>query len=219
MSSKFKTVREEYALPDTQEGIVNLVQSALSAGAVEKLVVELGKPVFVYRMVEVGPYDEPEVELDAAIRASGYIEYYNPNEASPYEILADMITTIKQQGLEPFAFVTGPDGGMLDNWLGTVERGMPTVDVSRQVLGVPLHRIPSFPEESLLLCGTDKDIPQAVDVTHYVKTTIEEIDHEAVVETVAGSGSYPKRERAADGELENYPRRGLVPGWATPPIL
>lgn len=165
--------KEKYPCPDTVDGICSLIREVLSKGRIQSMEFSLGAPVRVVRSVEVDNPDliEPDLDWEGALRNVEMTEYYN-KDAEPYQVVVDVMHLMQSEGLTCTCWVTGTGGGgLLDKWFKFKERGLP-VGV-RSLLGRPVHRVKSLPEDTLVLCGSrypDAD-PDEVDLA--IKVAIE----------------------------------------------
>lgn len=178
--------REEHQLPSSTDGIVALVSSVLSQpGKVFKIVIDSDHGVTVYR--ERGTTDdlgEDATTLDAALRNSEIVEYENVG-GNPFEKLVDMFYILHGERMHPVTWVSGnSQNNLLSHWLTLGERGLPVAAKhGEEILGVPLLRIPTLPEDVLILCGAPFSDADYKDVTIGVKTSVElrsEPSHEVI---------------------------------------
>lgn len=166
---------EKYPLPDTLDEICGLVRHVLQQGGVQKLELSMGDVVRVSRFIpddgtEVG---EVEMSLDAALRnVNELVEYIN-NSAPASEVLLDMMLLVQQEGLHPVAWTAGfsDEDDLLDQWLDLQGRGMPKKVPG--LLGLPLHRLASLPEDTLILCASQYANPEPNEISFAVKAAIE----------------------------------------------
>jgi hypothetical protein len=152
--------------------------------------------VRVVRMVEDDPeFSEEDVGWDAALRnVEDFVEYAS-EQASPYQVIFDMMHLVDKERLNCACWVTGiGDENLLDKWFELTERGMPSEGDS--IVGLPLYQLRSLPEETLILCGSKYPSPEPSEITFVVKTTLE-------VRSSDESGSTPSRE--VDGSIGDSP--------------
>ena len=164
---------ERRALPDTTDGICALIREVLSSGIghVKKLELHVNDVVRVTREVDANDLDEVPEDWEFVLRNVEMLEYSSEG-ASPYQVLVDMMLLVQHRGLRCIAFCTGDDEtGLIDTWLELKDRGMPTG--VHELLNLPIHRMNTLPEETLVLCGSKYSNADPTEVELAVKTTIE----------------------------------------------
>jgi hypothetical protein len=160
----------EYPLPNSVEGIVSLIRSALNQGGVQEFILRLGQPVRISRLVVDGDESAPTElfvigDISADIRSLDAFVDLNVQEPScsklpPKEVLAVMIEGVCARGLKPRAFACHSPKALF-TWLH---------EEVEDVMGVPIHYSLDLPEEALVLCSS----PEGMDrLTHGVKFTME----------------------------------------------
>jgi len=221
MSNRFdedrvKLVREDYNLPSTKDGIVELVRNIIDGGAIHKIVIELGKPVFAYRMAPLTYCEEGDLDLEAAMN-NAYVDEYLNSEPSPPEVLFDMMQLVHAKKLLPLCFVTGytTSTPVLDMWLDLEGKGLPASEGVETIFGVPVEIVGFLPPETLLLCGAPYVEAEYRDISYVVKATMEIGDgrNQADSEADAGIGSDPEGRSQPDDRVEAAPGGGVGSGW------
>jgi hypothetical protein len=147
--------REDYPMPSTAEGVLELVRQILAQpGAVEKIVIENKQPVRVHRWVEPDPMHEGPITLDGALRNSEMIEHVPVDGESVASTLVKMVSRVQYERLSPMCWVTGPNvERVLSTWLSSV--------------------VALDPEETLILCAAGVKDADFKDIKVTVKTAIE----------------------------------------------
>jgi hypothetical protein len=167
-----KDVIEKFNLPDTVDGICSLVRQILNDGAVRRIELDTEDVVRVVRTTEVDSLEEPMTDWDYAVRNVEDMVEYSSAGASAFQVLVDMPYLVQKENLKCVCFVTGNDeSNLLEQWLELRERGMPTG--AEGLLGHPLYRLRSLPEEALILLGSRYANPDPSEISFAVKTTIE----------------------------------------------
>lgn len=193
--SNFHIRKEKYPCPDTVDGICSMVREILSGGMVQKLELDLDGPIRVQRAVEVEDPDlvEPHMDWDGALRNVDMIEYYSEG-ASAYQVVIDVMQVMQKERLNATCWVGGAGGEeLLDRWFEFRERGMPTG--AELILGRPVHRLKSLPEETLILCGSKYPDADPDEISLAIKFAMElRRSHEHP------SGKTDDRERTDTGE-------------------
>jgi hypothetical protein len=164
---------EKYPLPGTVEAILSLMREIIEGGSVQRIEMDVDLPVRVVR--NVAPEDpmmqEASIGLKGALRQVEFIEYYS-EDASPYQVVVDMMQLLHKEGRYPICWATGfSDNISLDRWLEWKERGMPSG--TEYLLGMPVRILDDLPGDTLILCGSEYPSAEAEEITLAVKTAIE----------------------------------------------
>jgi len=165
---KSKIRVEKYPLPPGLEGILSLMREILSSGRVQKVELELGKPVRVSREVDDGSILEPDVNLDGQLRNIEIVEYVSEG-ASPFQVVVDMMQFIRKEQLHCVCWASGDAD--IDGWLEFKERGMPSDP--NYLLNLPVHHLRSLPSDALILCGSRYPGAEIEEISLAVKATVE----------------------------------------------
>lgn len=209
MSSRYEHLkREEYDLPRDVKGIVALVQQVLSMdGPVHKIVLESGRGALVYRQLPEGEIAEEDLSIDGALRNSEIIEYDNDG-ASPFEKIHDMFRIVSDDGLHPVCWVTGINReDLLNQWFSNEERGLGNAKQD-SLLGIPVERVSTLPEDTLILCGAPYEDSAYKDVVVGVRTSVEVFDDEDEADSPVGEIDH----RVGNGPEADAPAaRGMAP--------
>lgn len=166
--------REEYPEPNSKKGVVSLVDEILKIqGGVERIILERGQPVRVWRWTEKNDLFEESPTLEGALAHAEIIEYVNPDESKTApEELFHVMSVLKNEAHKPVCWATGRNQtGLLRKWLRVDEQGVP-FDQS-ELLGIPIEHLKSLPEDTLLLCGARHYNADTHEVTIAIKTAIE----------------------------------------------
>lgn len=173
--------------------------------------------VRVRRWVEDDGLEEERVTWDGAIRnVPTMVEYYS-DEASSFQVIVDMMLLAQEDGLYPLVWITGPDeSDLLKKWLEVDRRGLPVKNV-QNLVGLPIHRVKSIPEETLILCCSKYPGASPDEITMAVKTTVDlRRSHEPDNKDDGRSGNHPSEHPSAAGQLA-LSARGLRPVPWSPP--
>jgi hypothetical protein len=218
--------REEYPLPPTVDGICSLVRNCLEGGLVQRVHIENGRPVVIYRELPEGEFDEGGSSIDGVLRNMELLEYapagYASGTASPFEMLFDIFYVIASRGLVPMRFFSGTGGRkLLERWLMLEERGLPPMRNNPTIIGVPLTRLLSMPEETLILCGAPYADSSNEEIALGVKITLEVRDEqpEEISETVDRVRDNPRERPAGTGKLEEAAGGSSGDAWVPPNFL
>ena len=147
--------RVEVSLPSTRREVIATVERLLNEGGVQKLVVEVGRPIQVTRLVDKGsmlpPEEAPPDDFWNQIR-NGRMEEMNylSNKDGLYHLFhaSQVITTRK---LKPKVLFIH-DWTQLRTWLGVDD--MFPVDM---IFGIEAAVHKDIPEDAVILAGTSYD--------------------------------------------------------------
>jgi hypothetical protein len=215
--------REEYPEPQTKAGFPALVRQVLEQpGGVHRIVMERGQPVRVWRWTEKNDLMEGDRTLDMALASADIIEYVNPDETKTApEELFHMLSVLNNEKHVAVCWATGRDQtGLFRRWLRVDEQGVPYDE--DHLCGIPVERLKSLPEDTLLLCGAPHVSADIADVTLAIKLAIELREHhdQEVVERNADRVGHPAQERRRPtGASENGARGDDGQGWVPPSFL
>lgn len=149
--AEFVLMKEEFPLPDTRKEIVDLFASVLQGGGVQKVVVELRKPMEVYRAVPKEdaqvPSEIPEDELMLAVRSSEIQEFNFASNPTSHEHLFRAFGWMGSRRLKVRALVVHSEDE-LRRWLEVDE-----IFPLEEVFGVEVKASPELPEDTALLVG------------------------------------------------------------------
>jgi hypothetical protein len=167
--SKTRIEIERYPMPESIDGICDLVRSIYNVTGVRRLEIE-GQ----FRVTREKEFDPDITELDKSWEEAlqgldNFIEFNPKNSPDHTTVLLFLSNIVTRKGLRPVCFVTGSDTGMLSKWLGLgeMEIGM------ESLFDIPIRRISSLPEETVILCGAHFKDAEPSEIEFAVKTTIE----------------------------------------------
>lgn len=212
--------REEYKLHSNRTSdIVQVVQQVLSTEAY-KVVIESDR-VIAYRGKSDDDLEEFDVTLDGALRNSHMIEYSN-SDPNPFEVVFDMFSLVSANGLHPVCWATGMNQeSLLERWFTVKERGLGLQELTA-IIGVPIVRLKTLPEDSLILSAAKYTDATVKDIVYSVKTTIEVRNdsrnppNNPIDNPVRDD---PKRDRPAARELAPVARASDGGSWVPPSFL
>jgi len=176
MSNKSKTrVKvEKYPLPPTVDGICSMIREILAPGLVQRIELDIDSPIRVTRSVPLEDgkeLEDDDVDLEAVLRNIEMIEYTSEN-ASPFQVIFDMMQLVNNEKLNPVFWVGGTGSEkLIDEWLELRTRGMP--GGLNRLLGIPVQRIKSLSEDTLILCASLYPSAGVDELSLAVKTAIE----------------------------------------------
>lgn len=228
MSSKSENQvlnKEEYPEAKTKAGYTALLREILDVpGAVDQINMKVGRPVLVWRWVEKNDLMESEdLSLDGALANADILEYSNPDLAKTApEELFHLMSIMSSERHSPVCWATGRDqSGLLTKWLRVEEQGVPYEEGF--LLGLPVERLKSLPEDTILLCGAEHPGAALNEITLAVKAAIEIREDKHVEERLkrnASRGGRPAQERnRPDGETPNDSGGNGSEGWEPPSFL
>lgn len=190
---QYKRVQETEALPESRAGIVAKFERILDSGGVQKVVVELGHPIKVERLVKVGDIgDVPEIQDDDWMNAirNGELEEFQSNLKNPFAYLFQAFHLLSQKRLRP-RIILIHDIKELKVWLGLDS----FIDV-RELYGVEVKAHPDVPDFSGILVAADADEPDGVSFSIRLSFDIEK---EKKNEANRGEGSQERNRGQGNG--------------------
>lgn len=148
--SDLRLKTESRELPPSRKELLNEVEAILGLGKVQKISIEIGRPIVFSRLVEKSMEDpSEEVSEDPfEVMANNEIEEYSPDhDYDVGELLLRAFAIITQKGMQPESFFVS-NLSTLRKSLG-VERDW-HVD---RLFGLPVLRSDHVPDGVLLLTG------------------------------------------------------------------
>lgn len=157
--------RTEVELPRTRKELVSTFESILVLGGVQKVVVELGKPIQVVRLVDKSSMppvlDAPENDLWAQLRNNTLEELLLDTGVDPYRVLYHGFERLAGRKARPAAiFVHSHE--QLRQWLKISTRTGPSM-----IFGVDVIEEADVPDDAAILVGrvaVDPNLDQVVGV-------------------------------------------------------
>lgn len=109
--------KETYPEPQTRAGVSNLIREILNApGAVEKILLEKGRPVRAWRWVSHEQLEEEKKTLEGALSAAEIVEV--SGQGSPWRVVFEMIQQMETEGVVPICWVSSTKAAAtLRQWL------------------------------------------------------------------------------------------------------
>lgn len=156
--AQYKRVQENFDLPDSRAGIVSKFERILDSGGVQRIVVELGHPIKVDRLVKSneGPDIEelPDDDWMDAVR-NGEVQEFSPTGKNPYAYLFQAFHMLSQKRMRA-RIVLIHSIAELKAWLGLEA----FIDV-RELFGVEVRAHPEVPEQAGIIISTSPDAPDS----------------------------------------------------------
>ncbi len=153
-----KLVREEFPLPRGRSPLIAAVERILSGGGVQKLVIEMGKPIKVLRRVraelpgEEAPEELYEDDMMAAVMNTEIQDFIFTEQLSPYEYLFRAFGSLSRKHLIPRCILGNLN--QLKTWLH--------VDELTEIYGVEIRQHKEIPDGVMLLVGAKADEPDII---------------------------------------------------------
>jgi hypothetical protein len=101
--------KEQYPLPDSRKGIIDAIVDILSRGGVQKLVVEVKKPIEAFRLVSKAelnaPQEIPPDELMLAVRNAPMQDFNFKTELPATDHLFRAFAWVSSKGYRPRALM------------------------------------------------------------------------------------------------------------------
>lgn len=154
---KFITITDTHPLPSNRKELVEVFQEILALGHVQKVTIELKKPIVFQRLVPENLVTEGQkpVEEDPldGVRA-GEVADFNSPKSSPYEVLYDAFERLGQ--FEPKLIVVG-NYGLVRKWLKLPHKA--NLD---RIYGVKTAQSSNMPEDVIVLAGVHSSDPEHI---------------------------------------------------------
>jgi hypothetical protein len=189
-----KRVQDTFDLPDNRQGIVARFESILGMGGVQKVVVELGHPIKVDRLVKAGEgqgeaKELPDDDLMNAVRNGELVDFPQsiPNQ---FAYLFQAFYMLGQKRLRPRTFIVH-SLDELKKWL-QLDAFM---DV-RELYGVEVIAHPEVPDYTGLLVASNPDESDAG--TFALRLTLE-LPKEKSSEANRGKGAQERNRGQGNG--------------------
>lgn len=181
-------VQETHPLPDNRKGVVAKFEQILDLGGVQKVIVELGHPIRVDRLIVAASAPEeaqvPDDDILSAIRNQEVLEF--PPGKSAFEDLFKAFRLLANKKLQPALFLVH-SLDELDSWLE-----LEKFTHLRELYDVEVRQSPGVEEGTLLFIASDLEDIGAVALT--LKMSME-TDNEAP----SGKGTQERNRRQRNG--------------------
>ena len=145
-------VKVELPMPPTRQELFTTLSSVISSGGVQRLLVEVGKPIQVSRLVEKNfaddlpsPVEEPATDLWNQVTNSTMEEFMAAPDWSPFEVLFHAFNQLQDLGLVQRTLYAH-DPSVLKIWLGQKK----ALD---HVFGAQIIYSKDVPEDATVLAG------------------------------------------------------------------
>ena len=161
---KFKLVTQQVPMPPGgRKGLISLIERIVSAGGVQKLTVQVGKPLSVTKAVQSDAVpDLPEATLDddlaSAARNAPMEEFLFEDGLNPFEYLFRVFHRLSAERAVGKALMV-PQKKQLADWLGQKP------NVVDEVFGIPVLEHKSIPDGAALLIGAFADDMESVKIS------------------------------------------------------
>jgi hypothetical protein len=146
--------RFEVPLPSTRREIVAAFESILNQGGVQKVVVEVKRPIQVSKFVDKNgmeaPVDAPQDDFWNQVR-NGRMEEFRAGTTNPYELVFNAFSSMTTRKLRP-KILYYHNETQLRAWLGLSE--LFPIDFA---FGIETAKQADIPEDAVVLAGTGLD--------------------------------------------------------------
>jgi len=168
---------ERYPLPKTTESICSQIREVLIGGNVVHLEMSVDDTLIrVLRQVSSEELEEDAVTWDSALQSVENMDEYSSEDASPFQILIDIVQLVSDARLHPIRWIVGSNGqARINKWLEFKIRGLP--EVRGALLGIPLMESKNLPAETLVLCASPWASAGPEEISFAVKTVVELKDY------------------------------------------
>lgn len=152
---KFFKINQQFDLPQDREAIIQRFKSILGLGGVQKVVIELGHPIKVERLVKSKEEVPQEMIEDSefAIAMNSEIKEIPSLGLTPFEQLFAVFQHISAKRLKPRSFIVS-NVDRLKKWLG-----IPPLVVVEELFCIRLVVDDQVPDDVLLIIAEDADSP------------------------------------------------------------
>lgn len=166
---KYVLISDTVLLPNSRKEIIDSFQQILSLGGVQKVMIEIGRPIQFTRLVREDLI-APEARLTEedpldAVRAGEVEEFHlsgellTDREISPLEILFHAFTQLDEQHYEPKMVVVG-SWAAFRAWLT-----MPLTANLNKMFGVKVVRSATAPDDAVFISGAMPAEPDRIAYT------------------------------------------------------
>lgn len=148
--------REEHILPKTRKEVVARIETLLGQGGVQKLIVEVGRPMQLFRLVHKDEYTSPPPELPAddvwnQLRNGKLEDLDAKSSLSPHQLLFFAFDQVVKLRLKPLQFFIA-DEKLVRRWLKLEENY-----ALRQMFGVDVSMVKEVPRDCVVLAAGSHD--------------------------------------------------------------
>lgn len=166
----YTKVREVVELPKSRKALVSTFEAILESGKVQKVIVEVGKPIIVEKYVEGGASGPPVEEVDPndyfmAARNAEIIEI--AESARPLDMMLLAFEELYSRGLRPKVFLARSVPGVIE-WLDLGRTKL------QSLLGVELVVLKDIPPDVVLLLASLESDPDVVTLSIRIPITVED---------------------------------------------
>lgn len=152
--SKLQRIRQAFDLPLDRDSILKRFQSILELGGVQKVVVEIGHPIKVERLIKPGdesPQELPEESDFGLAMGAEVVELLMEEKQDPFSYLFTAFQLVSGKKSRPRSLLVS-DSKILKKWLS-----VPGMVVLTEVYGVPVKVEPQVPSDVALLVAEDTE--------------------------------------------------------------
>ena len=159
-ASETLVVSESHPLPAGRKNLIASLEAILSSGGVQKITVELGKPIRVRRQVrKVATTDVPVELIDddiyAAARNASMMSLELPSNYTPLDYLWKAFDNFSADGVRVRAVLV-PTKAQLAEWLNK------DLTKSTELFGAEIVEDKNIPDETILVVAANKDDPESI---------------------------------------------------------
>lgn len=164
-SGGYALVKEQYDLPSSHPLIAAEVERILGLGLIQKLVLEVGEPIRVFRFVKRDPNEPPleEIELKDLYNAARNTNMENFHfSGDPMRTIFEALAFMRRGEAIPKAFLCN-NYNAVRRWLE-----LPYNFYVQHIFEVALFEEAEIPEDSLLLIGRDPADEEVVTISYRI---------------------------------------------------
>ena len=194
--SKSSLRTEKYPLPGTIDGILGQLREILAGGSVKRIELDTeDKNLRVRRWVEADDLAEEDITWEGAVRNVPVLDEYDSPGASSFQVVVDMLLMAQSEKVTGVTWITGMnDTELLRRWLEVDRRSLQIGEV-QELLGLPLRRIKSITEETLILCCASNLSSEPEETVYAIKTAMELEREDVRRNEDVGRGRHDPQER------------------------
>ena len=158
--TEYVTVSETYPMPSGRKSLLASIETILSGGGVQRLTIELGKPIKIRRSVpktDQLPTSNEVIDDDLflATRNNEMVVLDYDDKEHPLAYLCRAFSTVAMRGWRPRAVLV-PTKLQLVKWLNV------GIGPNTEIFGVELLENKNIPDDALLLVASVKDDPETI---------------------------------------------------------
>lgn len=167
-TGRWRISRESYPV-DGRKQLLEKITEALNGGRVQSLVVRVGEPLRVERLVPVSDEDVPvdglEDDLVASLRNSELVDLPGDDQSPAFDQMVRAFNVLAEMKASPVFWVVA-NTHLLRSWVDH-----PELNLGR-LLGVPVRYHQAMPDDAIVLAGSTDPSDPFQSITHAVRIPV-----------------------------------------------